>query len=288
MKQLKNVTLGADIEMFLVDKHSENLSLVPAYDVVSSTKENPESIGEGFKIHPDNVSLELICPPSGIINSESDVVNHLNNNFLGKKILEASIFPGVRPYHFDTFIISPDMLSDERLLEFGCDPEFDAWTGKEFPAANAQQLFRASGYHIHIGYDNPTDEVSREIVKYLDMSLLPQYVEDIYKNRELYQEHQAMIDRWGQYGKPGAHRIKPYGVEYRVFGGFLYAHQDLAANVYTQLYNSLYNFESGITYGNWDSKQLEYKLGADISTRGLRMFKHSIVYPEKASVEVKF
>jgi hypothetical protein len=114
-------------------------------------------------------------------------------------------------------------LMHPQAQELGCEPDYNAWTGRVNPRPRAPETLRSSGGHIHIGYDNPTEELSRKIVKAHDLfcgvgSVL--YDPDT-RRREIY-------------GKAGAHRIKGYGVEYRTLSNFWISSEELMDWVYKQ------------------------------------------------------
>ena len=96
-------------------------------------------------------------------------------------------------------------------LELGCDPDYNAWTSEANRKPNSSIPMRTASGHVHIGWTDKEDindknHINRcEIVsKQMDFYLgLPSLVYD------------ADIRRRSMYGKAGAYRPKPYGVEYR-------------------------------------------------------------------------
>jgi hypothetical protein len=95
--------------------------------------------------------------------------------------------------------------------ELGCDPDFSAYTLLPNPTPDNTRLFRTGAGHVHVGWgsDIPTDnedhiEICANFVKALDatVGMFMTVIDTDPRRRELY-------------GKAGAFRPKPYGVEYR-------------------------------------------------------------------------
>ena len=95
---------------------------------------------------------------------------------------------------------------------FGCDPDFNAWTGRKNPRPKAtDKNLRSCGGHVHIGYleGKYKDLAPRSIIKACDLYMgIPAVFMD---NGTL---------RKQLYGKAGAYRQKGYGVEYRSLSNF--------------------------------------------------------------------
>jgi hypothetical protein len=96
-------------------------------------------------------------------------------------------------------------------LEFGCDPDFNAWRdGDRNPRPKAADpKLRSCGGHIHIGHDFTEKQGVHQFIKHMDLFLgVPSTLMD---EGEL---------RKQLYGKWGAFRYKPYGCEYRVLSNY--------------------------------------------------------------------
>lgn len=202
---IKNVTFGADPELFF--RHP-NGHYVSAIDKVGGTKEKPRPIEiAGAAVQEDNVAIEFNIAPvtnrKDFVRSIQDVLNYLDD-FARKQKLTLAL---------DAAAIFPDSeLEDPRSWSFGCDPDFNAWLKCEnyVPEREEQYLnLRSAGGHLHIGYENPQDDVSIELVKLLDIFIgCPSVLVDKDKLRRK------------MYGKAGAFRLKPYGVEYRTLSNY--------------------------------------------------------------------
>ena len=85
MNKYNNILLGADIEMFLKIRGTDEY--VPSIDFVPGSKEEPFELTPGYGIQPDNVSVEFTMPPAK--DSSSFV-----SNVLTAKALVESYLPG--------------------------------------------------------------------------------------------------------------------------------------------------------------------------------------------------
>ncbi len=230
--KVSDITIGADIEVFLKERYGKNL--ISAVGLVPGTKDEPEYIDNlGRAVQTDNVSVEFLIP---ICFSKEEFNTHIAYML---KYIDSHV-PGdltVAPLssgHFD-----PKELQSEQAQLFGCEPDFNAWTKEENPKPSARsKTLRSNGFHVHIGYDKPTDEVSLEIVKALDLIL---GVPATFKDPDM--------ERKQLYGKAGAHRLKPYGVEYRVLSSYFAASESRVQYVWdrVQLALDLVNAEFKLT-----------------------------------------
>lgn len=208
MEEFKIITLGADPEVFLRDFNGKMISAVGK---IGGTKEKPIPIpGMGniyrdeFTMQEDNVALEYNIPPAYNIDDFVDY-NEMALLALDDMLpadLEICIVPSAK---FD-----PDQLNTRQAKRFGCDPDYNAWTGAINPSPKKKTNLRSCGGHIHLGLDqsmNPLD--IEEIVRYMDLFLgVPSILLDFDKNRRQL------------YGKAGSFRFQSYGLEYRTLSNF--------------------------------------------------------------------
>lgn len=193
---MQNYFVGCDPEIFLVD---ETGSFVSSIDRVGGSKEFPRPIdNEGCAVQEDNVAVEYNIPP---VNTVEDFI-HYNRKVLGY-LAEHASQQGLKLHIVPSAHFPKAELKDPRARVFGCDPDYNAWKGGEQnPRPNAKdKTLRSAGGHIHLGIKD-LDHIL--LIKAMDLFCgvgMLQYDKDT-ERRELY-------------GKPGAFRIKPYGVEYR-------------------------------------------------------------------------
>ena len=202
---MMNYKLGADPEMFMADRMGQ---LKAACGRIGGTKQHPMpmGIGDGFFVQEDNVAIEFNIPPS-------DTKEAFSTN-LSRAVHELS--NGVdQMYQFQIINLSAASFPAEELTspaaqEFGCDPDYNAWTGRKNPRPKATDAnLRSCGGHVHIGLEYPMRHSPTRIIKAMDLFLgVPSVLMD---KGELRKE---------LYGKAGAFRAKIYGVEYRTLSNF--------------------------------------------------------------------
>lgn len=197
--------IGADPEIFLLDASN---SFVSAIDKIGGSKADPRPmpIGEGFAVQEDNVAVEYNIPPA---ESRQELINNIN-----KAMIYLSATVDKIGLHFSSesatrFPMSE--LMDLRALEFGCDPDYNAWlNGKVNPRPKSADFqLRSCGGHVHVGHEFKSKKDKIQAVKFLDLFLgVPsQRMDEGQLRKQLY-------------GKAGAYRDKPYGLEYRVLSNY--------------------------------------------------------------------
>lgn len=199
-------TLGTDTELFASDAAGRHRALC---GLVGGTKEEPKPMKDmpvGFAYQEDNVAVEFNIPPcdsssvwtSYVMAARDWIKNQLTES------LGLSISPSCA-VSFDKM-----ELTHPNALEFGCEPDYDAWKmiENQKPTCDDPTL-RTAGGHIHVG----TSEVDMvQGVRNMDLFLgVPSVLLD--------DKPEAVIRRQ-LYGKHGAMRPKPYGWEYRVLSNF--------------------------------------------------------------------
>ncbi len=244
LKGIKGFTFGADPEVFIVNGKGEPVS---AAHLLPGSKEEPHREGHVF-IHPDGMAAEFGFDP---VNTFASFNNSIDEALaLIRKFLpddhSISIVPSVRfsPEEFDR---APDSAK-----ELGCNPDFDAWSGEMNmpPQALDDPYLRTAAGHLHIGVpgapyeiDDWYMEVCREFVRQLDwfIGAWSCRIDTDATRRKLY-------------GKAGAFRPKPYGVEYRVPSNFWL----LNANRREQIWNRMQHAISGMKHKNFPVIASEY------------------------------
>lgn len=191
--------LGSDPEVFLVDSMGKHIS---AIGYINADKWHPLQIADmpdGFTLQEDNVALEYGIPPAS---SAEELYNNIEA--VMKKSLE--FLPKLSFSKLSCHVFTDDQMQHPAAHVFGCEPDYNAWTKDYNPAPNPPHPFmRSAGGHIHV----ETKENPIMVVKAMDLFLgVPSVLMD------------KGEDRKQLYGKAGAHRIKPYGVEYRVLSNY--------------------------------------------------------------------
>lgn len=203
-----DLKVGCDPEFFLLDKKTGMMT--SAHNLVPGTKAAPYKVKSGA-VQADGTAVEFNIEPASSPEEFASNVEAVLKEVRGMvdKRFEFKFEPTVT-YAEDYFKLLPDSAK-----ELGCDPDFDAYRGgTENPRPNPSKTptFRTGSGHIHIGWtsgknwkEDPSHSLDCvQVVKSLDNHFF---------------EHKHAYDndtlRETLYGKRGAFRYKPYGVEYR-------------------------------------------------------------------------
>ena len=204
MNKLNNISLGADPELFFINKGV----LVSAIGKVGGSKEFPKKIDDdGAAVQEDNVAVEFNIKPS---TTAQEFVKSLQKplKYIENLAKEHGVALAIQPSGF----FPHEELMHPLAQRFGCDPDFNAWTGNPNPRPETppgKENLRTCGGHIHVSWDNPDPEQQIALIKAMDLFLgVPSVMMDADTMRRVL------------YGKAGAFRYKPYGVEYRTLSNF--------------------------------------------------------------------
>lgn len=208
-------TIGCDPEIFL----TRGKAPVSAHGVIPGTKNEPHPVPRGA-VQVDGMAVEFNTEPVVLEDEAFPLGNFdgFNENIITvMKEMKGLVTKTDSDLGFNIVPVQefPAELIEEQpkeARELGCNPDFNAYTGKENEAPDGGAVnFRTAAGHIHIGWgegipvEHPDHfEICRTFVKYLDCTV------------GLYM---CLIDpeprRRVLYGKAGAFRPKSYGVEYR-------------------------------------------------------------------------
>lgn len=225
--------IGADPEVFLIDASGKLRSSI---GLIGAGKLDPFQIPDmpkGFTLQEDNVSLEYGIPPA---HSGKQLHQYISDVMV--KSLEYT--KGLKFSNLSCAVFPADQMTDPGAHVFGCEPDFNAWgpAGKDEDGVPLNinpgiqvphEFMRSAGGHIHVETKlNPI-----QVVKAMDLFLgVPSVLMDKGDQRRL------------MYGKAGAHRIKPYGVEYRTLSNFWIFRKDLCEWVFR-------NTEEALAHTDW-------------------------------------
>lgn len=187
--------IGTDPEAFLVQDNTP----IGAVGKVGGTKEKPKKV-KGGAIQEDNVLAEFNIEPA---TSKEELVKHIRN--VEQQLIQKA---GMDIDYLSSYEFTKDYLIDlgDQALNFGCDPDWNCWSGEENQSPSPYTTLRTAGGHVHVG---DTGLESWEIARLLDVYLgVPSVIMDDDTRRRT------------MYGQAGAFRPKPYGAEYRVLSNF--------------------------------------------------------------------
>lgn len=208
-------TIGADPEFFLKTSQGK---LIPSIGRIGGSKVHPKPImgGGGFAVQEDNVAVEFNIPPA---NTRTEFIQNISQTLdylveeVKQKGLEISITASAE--------FPSDALDHPKAKEFGCDPDFNAWSFKENPPPKCDNPnLRSAGGNIHIGTKLDIIQVIRAADLFVGVPSI-QYDDDV-QRRKLY-------------GKAGAFRPTSYGVEYRTLSNFWLREKKYVGWVYDQI-----------------------------------------------------
>ena len=197
--QDRSVRIGADPEVLLVDKAGK---MIASCGKFGGTKEHPLKVADHVWIQEDNVSVEFNFTPTIIKKTWLSRVKSAMNIIDTRAAAQGFRIARATAAHY-----TAEQLSTRQAQTFGCEPDFDLWTGKKNKPANYSGSLRCAGGHIHVGWSNPTNEERRAVAEW--MELIVGVGSLVFA---LPGDHERRI----LYGKAGSIRVKPYGIEYRV------------------------------------------------------------------------
>ena len=206
MQLTNRITIGADPELFM--KHPDTGSFISAHGRIPGTKYEPFKVPYGA-VQVDGTALEFNIDPAHtvdeFVHNISVVVSTMKNMVPGYNVVAEPVALYDKEYFAQEIPASAQ--------ELGCDPDFSGWTMKQNaqPDPKGEPLRTAAG-HIHIGWCEGADiydkdhftlacRVARQMDYFLGIHSLLWDPDDT---------------RRSLYGKAGAMRVKPYGMEYRV------------------------------------------------------------------------
>jgi len=213
----KGYTVGADIECFL--QHKETGEIISAEGIIKGTKHEPfifDDVSEFHATSLDNVMAEFCIPPC------TTVDDFIGGIFHSKKYIE-SLDDKLCTAFIPCNLMDEKYLLTENSQTFGCEPDYNCWSGEVNPRPKSSGNLRTAGFHVHMGYDNPNDDKSMILAKFFDLYVtLPSLLLE------------PDNDRRKMYGKAGAMRFKGYGLECRTLSSFFASNEENIRFVFNQ------------------------------------------------------
>lgn len=239
---MTNFTIGADPEIFAI-KNNKGIS---AHALVKGTKEAPHKVKYGA-YQVDGMALEFNVDPTTLSSDAGSTFSTKIQHVLDKLKADARLAdPAIQFSNKSVMEFSPEVFSTtpDEAKELGCNPDFNAYTGEMNPAPDASDVnFRTGAGHIHIGWgsDLPVDHpehiaICQRAVKAMDLfvGLYMTVLDPEPRRRQLY-------------GKAGAFRPKPYGVEYRTPSNAWINTDYNRRAIYELTYSAMYFLRNGRT-----------------------------------------
>lgn len=203
---MTDIKVGADPEFFL----QRGRHFVSAHELPFGTKFQPMQVRHGA-IHIDGLAVECNVKPAS---TKTEFVENVGNLIVEMHSLLEAYMPGAKPVARPSVFFGEQKLSQLPgwALALGCDTDLNAYTGKPNRRPNPSVPFRTGAGHVHVSWTENESLTSKTFInlccslaKELDFTLgLPSLVWDTDSRRRRL------------YGRAGAFRPKPYGLEYRV------------------------------------------------------------------------
>lgn len=200
----KYCTIGSDPELFIIN--TKTGKVVSSIGIIPGEKDNAfreKTWLKGFGLEIDNILAEFNIPA---VKTKATWIKYMNfmKDYIRKFVKKVN--PDLDILCTASMMVDDDQLDSEEAKQFGCAPDYNAYTEKENPKPQGDRgNLRSAGCHIHIGYPKCNPNTSIELVKYLDAYLgVPSILIDTDDKRR------------SLYGKAGSFRLQQWGVEYRV------------------------------------------------------------------------
>jgi hypothetical protein len=215
MRNITNVTVGADPEFFLFDTKTENY--VSAHDMLPGTKEEPFRVEYGA-VQVDGTAVEFNIDPA---DNAPHFIRNVNNVIkqIRAMVPERFMFAYESAVHYkrDYFAKLP-----AKAVELGCNPDYNGYTFKYNPIPNpGTSPMRTGAGHVHVGWEVDGEAFKIDTIDeqhILDCGRLARNLDITLGIPSL--EFDRDFRRRRLYGKAGAYRPKTYGMEYRTLGNF--------------------------------------------------------------------
>lgn len=223
---MEKILIGTDPELFV----SNGKEFISAHDLIPGTKIDPYIV-RGGAVQVDGVAAEFN------INPAADESEFYVNICLVRERLDEMIKAASPDYRtvctpVATFTEEYFKTIPPEALRLGCEPDFNAYTGKRNHPPKTTEPFRTGAGHLHVGWtrgEAPNDSshvtLCRDMVRQLDAMLYPlsHMWDSEQKRRELY-------------GARGSFRPKSYGVEYRPLSNAYLQSEETIRLVYRATY----------------------------------------------------
>ena len=201
--------IGADPELFINGTDGQVRS---AFQLIPGTKHAPHPVNKGA-VQVDGMALEFNIDP---VEDEDTFVTNINTVMgeLRKMVPKEFVFSQQAVAHFPKGFMNNQ---PNAARELGCDPDFNAYYAQENPAPPYETKdVRTAAGHVHIGWTEGEDPHGK--AHFLNACALARQLDFFLGAPALLIGDST--ERHDVYGKAGAFRPRPYGMEYRVLGNF--------------------------------------------------------------------
>lgn len=255
-KALPVILIGCDPEFFVRDKKTKKI--ISAHNLIPGTKEAPYKVELGA-IQVDGIATEININPASNSELFRMNINHVTKQLLAMMNKDGDNYELVRvPVTFFDKEDWEKIPEEPKIL--GCNPDYNAWTGEANdapPDTFEYPVMRTAAGHIHIGWCNGRDVT--DPMHFMDTVSVAKQMDYYVGLFTLLWDHDAR--RRNMYGKAGAFRPKPYGMEYRVPSNVWTRTGDLMEYVYQNAWKGMREvFNDHLMedkFGDWAKKQID-------------------------------
>lgn len=198
-----NFTIGADPELF-IGKGDKPRS---AFGLIEGDKINPQKVNYGA-VQVDGMALEFNIDPANNQEEFKHNINEVMKTMLG-------MIKGYNIINTCSVKFHPNHFNHQpyEAMMLGCDPDYNGYSLKVNPTPKPigkNRTLRTAGGHVHIGWDKINKNPS---VHFNQAAQLARYMDQEVGVYSILWDGDS--ERRQLYGKAGAFRSKPYGMEYR-------------------------------------------------------------------------
>jgi hypothetical protein len=221
---MKGFSFGADPELFV--KNEEGV--IVCADMIPGTKDDPYPVKFGA-VQRDGFAAEYNIDPCTTFeewNRNHKAVQGQLQEMLPKGFTLVAL-PSHR-FSKEVFDAAPD-----RAKELGCQPDWNAWDARLNPPPRLPDdpTLRCTGGHVHVGWGEGMDKTNRQhMMNCFDLAKQLDWFLGAWSCI-----HDKDATRRQLYGKAGACRVKPYGMEYRVLSSFWVMDKALRLEVWNRM-----------------------------------------------------
>lgn len=264
---MEGLTFGADPELFVINTEGQ---FVSAEGLIPGTKEEPYKV-EGGAVQVDGVAAEFNIDPV------TNFVDFRKNLRGVQKQLKAMLPKGYDLVCTPTAVFTPEAWSTvpEVSKILGCSPDYNAWTKRVNSSPKGRDGVRHAGGHIHIGW---TDKGSTADEGYVSACI------DLVRQLDWYLGAWSVMkdpdkERRSAYGKAGALRFKPYGVEYRTLSNFWLKDDATLKETWNRMQKAIHamanNFQP-VVYSDYNNTLIRAINESDLNSTIFRTFNYPI------------
>lgn len=280
-----NIKIGADPEVFLMN--NDTGKLISAAGLFPGTKEEPFKVDCGaiqvdgmaaeYNINPALTEGEFIYNNLRVLQGLRDEIKKHN------PLLNFSfVFSPVADFGAELIAAQP---LENRIL--GCSPDFNAYDeGRANPVPNAELPFRTASGHVHIGWGSDLDVADAEHIEACCM--MAKQLDHSVGVVSLLIEGDAGKRRRELYGKAGAFRPKPYGMEYRTMSNCWLTNTAYMEYVFYMTKRAFDELVGGGRYYEWygkESRVVDYINNHNLKSIGLEFAKPRIHASRNVTME---